>query len=115
MKFFAKILLVGLLALSAQAVGAKLHRYVLGWTPTPSPAATGYGLYWRSGTNAYSDTNRFGIAIGNTTFDLRTLNLPPALYSLAMSATNDTAESDLSVEVQWDARIPFPPSNLKIQ
>lgn len=110
------ILFTLFLIIATQAVGPKWGKRILSWTPSPSYGVTGYYLYWRTTNSVFVDTQRFGITTNTTTFDLVTLNLPPEIYSLAMSATNAAGnESGLSMEAVWDATLPEKPGNIKIQ
>lgn len=100
-------------ALPCLAMGPKLNKFTLSWTPSPSPTVSGYWLYYGTTSGVY--TGQVAVGTNTTTFDLRTLPLPPAVYFLTMTATNDTSESGPANEISWDSRFPSPPGQIKVQ
>lgn len=61
-----------------------------------------------------ADLNVTGDVITNNIV-VATLGLPKGQYFIAGSATNATAESDISVEILWDYTNPNKPSNFQVQ
>lgn len=101
-------------AVMAHAVGPKIP-CILIFTPSPSPGVTGYWLYWRATNEVYSDTQRWAMPTNAASgYDLRVLGLAKNTYWLAASATNATAESDLSAECAWLYLQLNRPSNLTV-
>ena len=100
--------------LAVEAVGPKIP-CILTFTPSPSSEVTGYWFYWRSTNSPYVDTQRFPIPLtGTSGFDLRVIGIARGQYYTAMSATNATAESDLSPDYFWNYQNPNKPSNQQI-
>jgi hypothetical protein len=109
MKKYVLALLVAS-AISGYAIGPKIVRGVLQFAPSTSTSTSGYWLYWRVPTAAFTDAQRHPIPATATEFDLRILSLPPGVYVFAMSATNLVeSESILSNEMTWDATVPNKP------
>lgn len=111
-------LVLSLLALNTFALGPRIQYHWITWKPSPSAGVTGYWLYYRTSTNAYSDANRFAASTNLTllsgtnvlALDLFTLPLPPTNYTFAMSATNLVGdESPLSNEATWNSAYPEKP------
>jgi hypothetical protein len=97
------------------AVGPKFP-YILTWVPSPTPDVTGYYFYWRATNDVYADARRVAVPTnGFTGMDLRVLGLPKSVYAVAMTATNATAESELSDEFIWYYTNPARPSTVYIR
>lgn len=112
-----------LLPLTGACLGPKIVKGTAEWDPvtvntdgTPCTDLGGYFVYWKSGPGVFRDDNRTTIVGAVTTFNLRTLGLPPAIYIIAVSAYDlEGNESALSNEVSWDAILPGPPNNKPVK
>ena len=102
---------------SVYCLGPKIDKHIATWDANTESDLTGYHLYWRTPTGAFSDTNRVTIPKStNPQYELLALNLPNGTFVIAVSAYNTAGnESALSVEVTWNATIPGAPKNPNIK
>lgn len=110
-----RLLALALLALLTAAPGPRIHYHILSFTPSPSVGVTGYWVYWRAATNAFTDAQRFAVATNQSapntiTFDLMSAPIPVGSWVLAAAATNALGdESGLSNEASWSSSTPTKP------
>ena len=91
-----------LVLLWAAAAGAQ--RLTLAWDPSPSPAVSGYRVYWGTNTRSYQFVTNAGLVLTQSVV----LVHRGRWFFAATAYDTNGLESDFSSEVSWESK-PAPP------
>ncbi len=89
----------------ASAAAAGAERLTLAWDPSPSPAVSGYRLYWGTNTRSYQFVTNAGVGLTQSVV----LRDRGRWFFAATAYEANGLESDFSSEVSWEYR-PLPPA-----